>query len=128
VLIALSCALFVSLALYVRSMTGLIAVPLLALAIGAWTQWGSPRERMFLAQLVGLRLAADTLGRGLDYLWKDDALVGGVRRVSDIASVASGFGGPRAVWSVVVSILCVALVLAGLLAGWRDPQPKGRRA
>ena len=121
-LVGLSAALVVSLAIWVRSVGGFISVPLLAALVVAFVRWGSPRERMFLAQFLGLRLALDTMGRGLDYLFTDSATVGGVKQVSDIATVAEGLGGPRLLWSLLVSALCIVLVVIGLAAAWRKPR------
>jgi hypothetical protein len=118
-LIGLAVALVLSLAVWVRSIAGFIAVPLLAALIVAFVRWGSPRERMLLAQFLGLRLAVDTMGRGMHYLFTDTATVGGVAHASDIARVAEGFGGPRFMWSVLVSAVCIVLVGAGLFAAWR---------
>jgi len=118
-LVGLAVALVVSLAVWVRSVAGLVAVPLVATLILAFVRWGSPRERMFLAQFIGLRLALDTMGRGMDYLFSDSATVDGAKRASDIATVAAGFGGPRFLWSVVVSSVCVSFVAVGLVAAWR---------
>lgn len=122
VLVAFAVALLASLAVWVRSLTGFLAVPLVAAVIVAFVRWGGPSERMFLAQFVGLRLALDTVGRGMDYIFTDSATIGGVKRASDIASVAEGFGGPRIVWSLVVAVFCLVCVGVGLLLAWRTPR------
>jgi hypothetical protein len=119
ILVALGLALLASLILWVRSVAGLVAVPLVAAVLVLFTWWGSPRERMFLAQFIGLRLALDTMGRGMDYLFTDSAMVGGVKRASDIARVAEGFGGPRFLWSGVIASVCIGFVAIGLVAAWR---------
>lgn len=121
VLVALAAALLLSLVIWVRSVVGFLAMPVVAAAILAFVRWGSPRERMFLAQFLGLLLALDTLGRGLDYLWIDGFMRDGVQRVSDIAKVAEALGGPRFVWSLIVSGVCIAFVALGLWLAWREP-------
>lgn len=123
VLVALAAALLLSLVMWVRSVTGILVMPVIAAAIVAFVRWGSPRERMFLAQFLGLRLVLDTLGRGLDYLFTGEAMVQGVRRASDITKVADALGGPRVVWSVVVSAVCLGFVGLGLWLAWRRPAP-----
>lgn len=128
ILIGLSVAMLVSLAIWVRSVAGFIAIPLVATITIAFVRYGSPRERMFLAQFIGLRLALDTMGRGMDYLFTSSVTVGGVQRASDIMRVAEGFGGPRFLWSVVISSLCVTFVAVGLLAAWRTTKPPRARA
>ena len=82
---------------------------------------------MFLAQFLGLRLVLDTLGRGLDYLWIDDFMRDGETRVSDIARVAAALGGPRFVWSLAVSAVCLAFVALGLWLAWRHGAPRPAR-
>jgi len=119
VLVALAALLVGSLAVWVRSVAGVIAIPLVAGVVVGFVVWGSPRERMFLAQFLGLRLALDTLGRGMDYLFSDTATVDGTKSASDIARVAQGLGGPRLLWSIAVAALCVVVLGAGLFAAWR---------
>jgi hypothetical protein len=130
VLVSLAFALLASLLIWVRSSTGFIAVPLVAAVVLLFIRWGGPSERMFLAQFVGLRLALDTVGRGMDYIFTGTATIGGVKRASDIATVAEGFGGPRLVWSVIVATFCLSCVGVGLWGAWRkgasgdSPRPK----
>lgn len=121
VLVTFAVALVASLAVWVRSLTGFLAVPLVAGLIVAFVRWGGGGERMFLAQFLGLRLASDTVGRGMDYLFTDGVMVGGMKRASDIASVAAGFGGPRVAWSIVVAVFSVLCVALGLVLAWRRP-------
>jgi hypothetical protein len=128
ILVTFAVALLASLAVWVRSFTGFLAVPLVAAVIIAFVRWGGPSERMFLAQFVGLRLALDTVGRGMDYIFTDSAMVGGVKRGSDIASVAEGFGGPRVVWSLVVAAFCLVCVVLGLWLAWRRGGARKARA
>ncbi len=124
VLAALAVAMVVSLAVWVRSVAGWVALPLVAAVVSAFAVWASPRERMFLAQFIGLRLAADTLSR-IDYVFRDRVTIDGVPLPSDIATVASSFGGPRLLWSAAVAGTSLSLVAVGLLAAWwtRSPSP-----
>jgi hypothetical protein len=119
VVVVLTLALIASAVLWVRSVAGLAAIPVLAVLGLVVARWGSAREHLIVAQFIGLRLALDTLGRGLDYLFTDGVRVDGVDRASDIARVALGLGGPRLFWSLVVSAACIALVALGLYAAWR---------
>lgn len=126
ILLGLSIAMLVSLAVWVRSAAGFIAIPLVATVTIAFVRYGSPRERLFFAQFLGLRLALDTMGRGMDYLFTSSVTVGGQARASDIMRVAEGFGGPRFMWSVVVSSICVTFVAIGLIGAWWGGRP-GKR-
>jgi hypothetical protein len=119
IIVGLGVALLASLAIWVRSVAGFIAVPLVAAVLVVFAWWGSPRERLFLAQFIGLRLALDTMGRGMDYLFTDSVTIDGVKHASDIARVAEGFGGPRFLWSGVIASVCISFVGIGLVAAWR---------
>lgn len=123
---ALSLAMLASCPLWVRSITGWIAVPLVALAIGAFAIWGSPRERMIAAQFVGLRLAVDTVTR-IDYAFQREALVNGARQQSDVAAITAAWGAALPVWSLVIAASSFALVALGLWAAWREPARSTRR-
>lgn len=118
-LVTFAVALLASLAVWVRSVTGFVALPLVAALILVFVRWGGPGERMFMAQFLGLRLALDTVGRGMDYIFTDSATIAGVKRPSDIASVAEGFGGPRVVWSMIVAGFCLLCVASGLWLAFR---------
>jgi hypothetical protein len=123
VLAAFSIAMLASCVLWVRNVAGWIAVPLVGLAIGAVATWGSARERLVAAQFLGLRLASDTITR-IDYAWAQSATVDGRTGPSDIATVAAKWGGPSAVWSILVTALSFALVALGLWAAWWRPAPR----
>jgi hypothetical protein len=118
VLVTLGVAMLASLPLWVRSVAGFVAVPVVCALLLAFVAWASPRERMFLAQLVGVRLSIDTLTRGLAYTFSDSAMVDGQKRASDIVTVAESFGGPTFLWSVLVSSLSIGFVGVGLVLAW----------
>jgi hypothetical protein len=122
VLAAVAAAMVVSLLVWVRSFAGWISLPLVAALLFAFVRWASPRELMFLAQFIGLRLAFDTVTR-IDYVFTDKAVIDGVERLSDIATVANSWGGPRFLWSLVVAAISFLLVAAGLYAAWHEPRP-----
>jgi hypothetical protein len=128
-LLALAAAILVSLAVWVRSIAGWIALPLDAAAIAVFGVWGGPRERMIFAQLVGVALAADTWS-GKDYLFTESAFIDGELRRSDIATVAASFGGPYLAWGLLVLVVSLALLAVGLAGAWRGtgtarPAPLG---
>jgi hypothetical protein len=120
VLWALSIALGVSLLFWVRSLAGWVVLPLLAAAIGAFARYGSARERLFVAQLIGLVLALDTW-TGLDYLFMPSAIVDGVMRPSDIQNLANALIGPYQLWGVLLSVISLGMIGAGLAFAWRSP-------
>jgi hypothetical protein len=118
----------VSLAVWVRSTAGWIALPIDAAALVYFAVRKSERTRMVFAQLVGVMLAMDTLSR-VDYLFTAEASIEGVKRTSDIATVAASFGGHYLVWGGLLALVSLALLALGLRLAWRDaPTGSSRRA
>jgi hypothetical protein len=73
---------------------------------------------MVFAQLLGVSLAADTWS-GKGYLFAESATVDGQTGPSDIAIVASSFGGPYVAWGLLLLVVSLALLALGLRAAWR---------
>jgi hypothetical protein len=119
ILSALAAALLISLAIWVRSTAGLLAMPLVAaaLALVAWRRSGD--SNLLVAQLVGLLLALDTVTR-IDYLFTSST----ERGPSDIAKVAEAFGGHYLAWGALLAAVSLALCALGLWLAWRPSQPK----
>jgi Peptidase M50B-like len=126
VMVVLAVAIALSLAVWVRSLAGWIALPLVAAFLAAFARWGGPKERMIAAQLVGVALAADTWS-GKDYLFSATATVDGATRPSDIINVAHAFGGPYLVWGAALAVLSFALLALGLRVAWRKPRRPGEK-
>jgi hypothetical protein len=120
-LAGLGVAIVVSLAVWVRSFTGWIALPIVAALLGATVLWASERKRMVLAQLVGVILAIDTVS-GSGYLFTSEVTVDGVTRASDITNVARAFGGPSFLWGLLLAAISFALLGLGLHLAWRTPR------
>jgi hypothetical protein len=121
-------AIVVSLAIWVRSITGWIALPIVAAGVAAFAhprmKWSGPRRRLVFAQLIGVILAIDTVSRS-GYLFTPDAKVDGTVRPSDIATVASAFGGHYLLWGLLLAAVSFALLALGLFAAWRRPATRG---
>jgi hypothetical protein len=122
VLAGLAIALVLSLILYVRSATGLVAMPLVAALLG-WAAWRGfeehPERRVILAQALGVLLALDTLTRMVSYVFKSRITVGGEQRDSDITRVAEHFGGHYILWGLVVTVFAVGLLALGVWRAFR---------
>lgn len=118
VLLVLAAALTASLAIWVRSMAGFIAIPIaLALMVYAAVKLEGNRRTLF-AQFVGLTLGLDTISR-LDYLFTRSVIIDGVPHPSDIALVATAWGGPDLLWGLLLAAVSLAFVGLGLGAAWR---------
>ena len=117
VLSVLALAMIASLPIWVRTLVGWIAIPIVALVVGAFAWVGGERERMVMAQFIGLALASDTVTR-IDYLFVSSAEIAGERRPSDIARVADALGGPRLAWGALLAAFSLACVAIGMRAAW----------
>lgn len=128
-LTGLALALVVSLVLFVRSATGLVAMPLVAFAL-AWSAWfgfaENPERRVIVAQALGVLLALDTLTRMVSYVFMDKVTVDGETRGSDITTVAEHFGGHYLLWGLAVTIFAISLLALGVWRAWGRPEATSR--
>lgn len=126
-LTGLSIAIVVSLVLYVRSATGLIAMPVVAITL-AWSAWwgfaANPERRVVVAQALGVLLALDTLTRMVSYVFEDKVTVDGETRGTDITRVADHLGGHYLLWGVVVTGLALGLLALGVWRAWGRPNTR----
>jgi hypothetical protein len=124
-LLALALAMLTTLAFWVRSPAGFVAVPLTA-ALIAFVAWrGSDRERVWFSQFIAVTLALDTLGRMVGYALSATAHVGGRDEKSDVVRIADALGGHYVVWGLVVIAVALTLLALGLWAAWRAPRKSG---
>lgn len=108
-LLGLAGALVLSVVIWVRSLFGMVALPLLAAGV-IWAALRlSPKWRFILVQLVGVQLSLSVL-RGLDYLFMADAKVGGRIMASDVSSIARAVGGPYWLWGLVILLFNLGLL------------------
>lgn len=122
VLWALAGLMLLSVPLWVRSLTGFVVIPLLALAFGALAHKGSETLRHLGAQLLGVLLGLDAVSR-IDYLFTGEARVAGQTLPSDVAHVADALGGHYLLWGALLAAVSLALVAGGVRIAWLDPIP-----
>ncbi len=117
---ALAGALALSIALYVRSVTGIVAMSLVA-AFLAWATWRglAPTRRVLLAQVLGVLLGLDTLTRMVHYVFTESVVVDGKRSASDIRKVADGLGGSYVLWGLAITALAIGMLAAAIWWAWR---------
>jgi hypothetical protein len=121
VLGVLAAALVLSLAIWVRSAAGLIAMPLVAALLG-WAAWRgfaeSPHRRVLLVQVLSVILALDTLTRMVGYAFMDTTSAG---ERSDVSGIADNLGGHYLLWGLAVTTLALGMLALGLWRAWRRP-------
>lgn len=125
VLAVLAAALVLSLVVWVRSVTGLVAMPIVAALLGyaAWRSWfgEAPERRVVLVQVLGVILALDTLTRMVSYVFMDKVEIDGKVSGSDISHVADNLGGHYVLWGMLVTAVAVGLLGGALWWAWRRP-------
>ncbi len=119
-LLVLAAALVVSLAIWVRTVVGWIAVPIVASLIAAFGVWGSGRERVVFAQFIGLLLGLDTIAR-IDYLFSASATIRGREQPSDVAIIVEQLGSFVPVWGALLALVGLSALYLGLRVAWRTP-------
>jgi hypothetical protein len=120
VLWILAAALAVSVPIWVRSLVGWVAVPAVALAIGALALRGGPTLRHLGAQILGVLLGLDTVSR-IDYLFSGSARAGGEELPSDVAHIATALGGHYLGYGLILAAVSLVLVAIGLRIAWAEP-------
>jgi hypothetical protein len=123
VLAALALALIASVVFYVRTPTGVIAMPVVAALLGwaAVSFRDHPEHRVVIAQVLGVVLAVDTLTRMVSYVFMSEVEVDGKISRSDIQSVADNLGGHYVMWGVAVTVVAVSMLGLGLWWAWGRP-------
>jgi hypothetical protein len=116
VLVVLALALVASVAVYVRSPAGMIAMPVVAVALAAAAWWG---QRVVVAQVLGVLLALDTATRMVSYVFMSSVEIDGVKRTSDIQDVADNLGGSYLMWGALVTVFALGLLAVGVWWAWR---------
>lgn len=123
-LAALAAALIVSVIIYVRSAAGVIAMPIVAVALG-WSAWRgfaeNPQRRVVLAQVLGVLLALDTLTRMISYAFTTSVNVDGKPLASDITIIADNAGGSYIMWGMLITAIAVGLLATASWWAWRRP-------
>lgn len=125
---ALSIGIVVSLVLYVRSSTGIIAMAGVA-AVLAFATWGAfrqnPERRVVLAQFLAVILAVDTLTRTASYAFMGSISTGAT---SDVGHIAENLGGHYKMWGVVIMALALTMLGTGTWLAWRTPRDASKAA
>ncbi len=106
-------ALLISTLIWVRSMTGWLVLPGIALAVLAVLLRGSLKLQDFTIQLLGVQ-ACISAWHDTGYLFSDGGFVAGQAQRSDTAAIADSLLLPYWFWGGAISLLIVALLAASL--------------
>jgi len=117
-LAVLGATLLVSTAVWVRSLTGLIVLPLTGLAILAIANRANADQQRFAIQLLGVQ-AAISVWSQTGYLFTEGGTIGGYAQISDTAAIEQALLLPYWFWGVVLSIANIALLWWSLRFAFR---------
>lgn len=112
-LLVLAGVIALSVLIWVRSLTGLIVLPLVAAAL-AWVAWrGRDWLKLFALQFLGV-LGAMSMFRDWDYLFSESAVIGGRPMLSDTGAIEAGLFLPHWIWAILIVAVCAAMIGASL--------------
>ncbi|MEP5937892.1 MAG: M50 family metallopeptidase [Erythrobacter sp.] len=112
-LYTLAGALIFSTLIWVRSIVGIVVLPLVALLLIAIAQRAREGFVRFALQFLGV-LAAMSMFRDWDYLFSRTANIGGDVMLSDTGAMAAALLLPYWVWAGVIIAVSAAMILASL--------------
>jgi hypothetical protein len=116
-------AIGLSVAFYVRSPTGYIILPLVAALLGLVAWRGTPGLARFTLQFIGL-LAAMSMLRDFNYLFTQEAVIGGERILSDTGQIAVLTGLPHYLWAAAILALSAIMIGASLKYALVERRPR----
>jgi hypothetical protein len=116
----LAAVMAISVPLWVRTFTGWLVVPALAVVVGFVALRGGPVVRTVFAQFIGLLLSLDTVTR-IDYLFVGSAVIAGEERRSDVGLIADAIGLHHLIWGSLLAVISFALLAIGARLAWARP-------
>lgn len=106
-------AIIASVGIWVRSATGWWALPLVAAILGFVAWRGSPAWARFTLQFMGM-LGALSMLRDFDYLFSEQAVIGGQTMLSDTGAIEEALAMPHWLWAGLILLVSGAMVGAAL--------------
>jgi hypothetical protein len=127
-LAVLALALVASMVLFVRTPTGIIAMTVVALALGAaaWKLDGD--YRVIVSQVLGVVLALDTLTRMVGYAFMKEVELEGRTTPSDVGLIAMNLGGSYIWYGLAITAIALSLLFLGGWWAWRRPTSGASRS
>lgn len=121
-------AIMLSVVIWVRSATGWWTLPLVAAILGLVAWRGSPAWARFTLQFLGV-LGALSMLRDFNYLFTEEAVIGGQMILSDTGQIEAALGLPHWLWAGLILLVSAVMVGAALRYALADhrlrpPPPK----
>lgn len=126
VLAALGLALIGSAVMWVRTPFALGLLMALGVVVLLFVWDAGPAASAFGVQFLGVQACLSTWGQ-LDYLFKNQATVGGRTLTSDTGLIAQATGLPHLLWAVLLSGATLGLLALSLWLAYRPGRPRSPR-
>jgi len=118
-------AIFASVIVYVRSPVGFFVLPMVAAAISLVAWKGPDGLARFTLQFLGM-LGAMSMLRDFNYLFTEEAVIGGQRILSDTGQIEAALLLPHWVWAAIILAICAACVGGSLKYALNENRLRGR--
>ncbi len=117
-LLLLGGALILSTLIWVRSLFGLVAIPLLGILILAAALYCPRWVQIFTVQFLGVQACVSTYHQ-MDYLFTRQAIIGGQRLLSDSGQIAQNLLLPYWFWGGLMAIASLIILVQSLRSAYR---------
>jgi Peptidase M50B-like len=117
-LLLLGGALILSTLIWVRSLFGLVAIPLLGILVLAITLYAPRWLQIFAVQLLGVQACISTYHQ-MDYLFTRQAVIGGRSMLSDSGQIAQNLLLPYWFWGALMAIASLIILVQSLRSAYR---------
>jgi hypothetical protein len=120
VLAALSVLVALSIVAFIRNGFGMVAMGLIAAVLVPVAFYAPEAARIFVAQLIGIRLVLASW-LSLDYMFTDEITLEGQRLSSDTGSIADALFLPYWFWGGLIAVLSALILIAAFYYAWVRP-------
>ncbi len=117
-LLLLGGALVLSTLIWVRSLFGLVAIPLLGILVLAVALYAPRWVQIFTVQFLGVQACVSTYHQ-MDYLFTRQAIIGGQRLLSDSGQIAQNLLLPHWFWGGLMAIASLIILVQSLRSAYR---------
>jgi hypothetical protein len=124
---AMAAAIFASVIVYVRSPVGYAVLPLVALILALIAWKASAALVRFTLQFLGV-LGAMSMLRDFDYLFTEQAVIGGRQILSDTGQIEAALLLPHWVWAALIILISGVMIGASLKYALSDKRRLPQRA
>ena len=120
-------ALGLSAMIWIRSLFGLVAIPVIAVLLALAALKGGVTLELFLTQFIGIQLCL-ALVSDVNYMFTGSFVRDGETRLSDTSTISEYWLLPYWVWGALIAAISLAILLLAFYVAWVRPFVKAREA